>query len=178
MGSGLAALAGSAPEADGTSTEKPPRPPPEPALTDPAIPSAAADAPAATDGGDGQAAADGDQRGADGRPNRPDLAAAPREVLLYSKGCGIYRAVEPWDGGQTYDVKGLDRRTCSLQWTPGGDLVSVDFDDVGDLVGLLGRGGDGSRLQVLGYHVRGPVALGSDELVLCATTRRGRGPGM
>ncbi len=178
VGSGLAALAGTAPEADVASIEKPPRPSPQPALTDPAIPSEASDAPAATDAGSGVAADDGDGRGADGRPHRPNLASAPREVLLYSKGCGIYRAVEPWDGGRTYDVEGLDRRTCAVQWTPGGDLVSVDFDDGGDRVGLLGRGGDGSRLQIRGYHVRGPVALDSDELVLCGSRRRASGPGV
>ena len=67
----------------------------------------AADAPATTD------ASGADDRGADGRPHRPGLVDAPREVLLYSKGCGIYRAVEPWQDGQTYDVTGLERRTCA-----------------------------------------------------------------
>ena len=174
VGSGLAALAGAAPGADVASTEKPPRPSPEPALTDPAIPSAASDAPATTD----TSSATGDDRGADGRPHRPGLVDAPREVLLYSKGCGIYRAVEPWQDGQTYDVQGVERRTCALQWTPGGDLVSVDFDDGGDRIGLLRRDGDGNRLQVLGYHVRGPIALGTKELVLCASRTRASGPGV
>ena len=56
--------------------------------------------------------------------------------------------------------------------------MAIDFDDGGDRIGLLGRGGDGGRLQVLGYHVRGPVALGSDEVVLCASRNRSTGLGV
>ena len=78
-----------APEADVASIEKPPRPSPQPALTDPAIPSEASDAPAATDAGSRAAADDGDGRGADGAriartwPRRPARGPAVQQGLRH-----------------------------------------------------------------------------------------------
>jgi hypothetical protein len=135
---------------------KPARPAPQPALTDGDVPPGAEDAPA--------------QDATAGRRRRPSLAAAPREVVLYSRGCDTWLAVEPWVDGRRFGIEGLER-SCNVGWTPAGDLVSVRPDTRGSRVAVQGRGGDGSSLTLPG-RVEGAVAVAGESLLLC-TVRGG-----
>jgi hypothetical protein len=134
------------------------RPAPQPALTAGDVPPGAADAVATV-------AATGE------RPQRPWLAEAPHEVILYSNGCDTWLATEPWEQGREFGIHGVGR-SCSVGWTEDGDLVAVAATDGGDTVAVIDRAGAVRRLVLPGLRVRGQVAVGQNVLVFCAA--RGR----
>jgi hypothetical protein len=154
----LAALAGA-------SARPPDRPAPQPALTDGDVPAGAADEPA---GQGGESAVGGSS---DDRPVHPPLTSAPHEVVLYAKGCAEWWATEPWLDGRRFPVHGVGD-TCAVQWTPGGDLVSLHRGDRGDSIVVTGRSGDATRVALPGRRIEGPLALRPDLVVACTRTGR------
>ena len=124
------------------------------------------------------AADDGDARGADGRPHRPEPGRrAARGPALQQ---GLRHLPRGGALGGRPDVRRGGARSAHVR-------RAVDARRR-PRVGRLRRrrrphrpAGPRRRRQPAagaGYHVRGPVALGSDELVLCGSRTRASGPGV